>query len=219
MKKITLIEATIDFLASDAAGDSKGTYHPEIVKVHLNNAFNNIIYNTWLNGKQFSDFSQLDAWSKTYVVTVVDQIGAKAHGLLPFAPVQLPNGMGIRQVSDYADADNVLAPIEVTANVVFIELDVNTMDSTPTYRLEQNNLSTGAGEKSHLLRFEKLPLDDPIISVDVMMIVPLEQMDDYDDIAMPQGAEDDLMRQVLELISQKPKSDTANDMVNQNPIQ
>jgi hypothetical protein len=99
MKKITLIETIIDFMASDSAGDLKGIYHPEIVKVHLNNVFNQLIYNTWLNGKKFSDFSQLDAWSRTYLGMVVSQ----SYVQLPFAPIQLPDMAGIRQVSDHAN--------------------------------------------------------------------------------------------------------------------
>ena len=45
MKKQNLIEAISDFLASDNAGDMKGKYHPEIIKVHLHNAFNQSVYN------------------------------------------------------------------------------------------------------------------------------------------------------------------------------
>ena len=210
MKKIHIIEAVQSFLASDNAGDSKGMFHPEEIKTHLNSVYNQAVYNTWLNGRKFSDFSQLDAWSKTYECVIVTQ----THILLPFAPIQLPDGMGIRQVCDHDDNTNVFAPIEATANVVFAELEVNTMDDTPTFRLEQNNLSTGAGEESHLLRLEKLPIaPDLITSVDVMMIVPFDVVDDYDDVAIPSGSEDGLIRQVIDLMSKKPIPDTLNDQV------
>jgi len=215
MKKINLIESIVSFLASDAAGDSKGVYHPEEIKVHLNNVFNKAVYDSWLNGKRYSDFSQLDAWSKTYEVAIVSQIGTKAHGLLPFAPIQLPNAMGIRQVADNADVSNVFAPMESTADVVFAELEVSTMDDTPVYSMEQNNLSTGAGEASHKLKFDKLPIapDTLITSVDVLMIVPLEMLDDYDDCVMPSGMEDNIIQQVIALMSKKQESDTSNDGV------
>ena len=210
MKKIQIIDTIIDFLASDAAGDSKGVYHPEIVKQHLNNVFNQAVYNTWLNGKKFSDFSQLDAWSRTYECNII----AQTHAFLPFPPVQLPDGMGIRQVCDHDDPTVVFAYLEATANVVFSALDVNTMDDTPTFRLEQNNLFTGAGEPSHLLRLEKLPVaPDQIDSVDVMMIVPIETLDDYDDVVMPSGMEDNIIRQVIDLMSKKPAPDVSNDQV------
>lgn len=215
MKKIHLVESIQSFLASDNAGDSKGQYHPEEIKVHLSTAFNQAVYNTWLNGKKFSDFSQLDAWSKTYECVVVSQVGTKAHALLPFAPVQLPDGFGIRQVCNHNAVGTVFAPIEATANVVFAELEVQTMDSTPTYNLEQNNLSTGAGELSHMLRLDKLPVAPAtlITALNVMLIVPIETLDDYDDIACPSGSEDSLIQQVIALMSKKPTPDTSNDMV------
>lgn len=223
MKKIHIIEAIQSFLASDNAGDSKGIYHPEEIKVHLNNVFNQAVYNTWLNGKKFSDFSQLDAWSKTYTVDVLNQCGARAYCLLPFAPVQLPDGMGIRQIRNHylclygaaIGAQWVFAPIEATANVVFDELEVSTMDDTPTFRLEQSNVNVGAGEPSHMLWLEKLPVapDDLITSVDILLITSPENLDDYDDIAMPSGAEDSLVKQVIDLMSKKPLPDTANDQV------
>jgi len=213
MKKIHLIESIQSFLASDNAGDSKTVFHPEEIAVHLNNVFNQSVYNAWLNGKKYSEFSQLDAWSKVYAVDVADQVGAKAHALLPFSPVQLPDGMGLRQVSNHADPTTVLVPIEATASVVFGALDVSTIDSVPTYSLEQNSHSTGAGEASHMLRLEKLPTVVTIDSLDVLMIVPLNQLDDYDDVAMPSGMEENMISQVIEIMSKKPMPDTTNDEV------
>lgn len=212
MKKIHLIETIQSWLASDAAGDSKGMFHPEEIKIHLNDVFNQAVYAAWMNGKKFSDFSQLDAWSRTYEASVV-QVSTTGHAFLPFAPMQLPDGMGIRQVSDHNDNSNVFAPMEATASVVFAELEVNTMDDTPTYWMEQNNLSAGAGEESHLLRLAKLPTVVPITILDVMMIVPLSEMDDFDDIVIPAGAEDTLIRQVIDLMSKKPVPDVNNDQV------
>lgn len=229
MTKQNLIDAIIDFLASDAAGDSKGTYHPEIVKVHLSTVYNQAVYNTWLNGKKYSDFSQLDAWSKTYVIDVLNQCAKKAYCLLPFAPVQLPNGMGIRQIRSHysctyyggAIGDEwIFAPIEATANAIFDELEVSTMDDYPTYRLEQSNVNVGAGEKSHMLWLENLPVaPNAITQVDIMMIVPIETLDDYDEVALPSGADDSLVRQVIDLMSKKPMSDTLNDNVSKPAVQ
>ena len=216
MKKIQIVEAVIDFFDSDQAGEQKAQYHPEIVKVHLNNLFNQIVYATWLNAKQYSDYSQLDAWSKTYKCGVTGQSGTVAYALLPFAPMQLPNGGGIRQISDFDDNANVFAPIEATANVVFAELEVDAVDTTPTYRIEQNDLSTGAGQSSHILRLERLPVAPAtlITNVDALLVVPMDNMDDYDDIVIPGMQDDTIVRQVIDLMSKKPAEDVANDMVN-----
>jgi hypothetical protein len=229
MKKIQIVDAIIDFLASDSAGDSKGTYHPEIVKVHLSTVFNQAVYNTWLTGKKYGDFSQLDAWSRTYEVLLLNQCGARAHCFLPFAPVQLPNGMGIRQIRSHWECppygasigdEWIFAPIEATANAIFDELEVATMDDYPTWRLEQNNLNTGAGEKSHMLWLENLPVaPDEITSVDIMMITGPENLDDYDDIVLPASQEDAIIRQIIDLMTKKNPTDTLNDQNYKPPIQ
>lgn len=215
MKKINLVENIQSWLSSDNAGDMKGMYHPEELKIWMATAFGKIIYNAWKNGKKYNEFSQIDAWSKVYACVVAGQVGTKAYALLPFAPVQLPDGMGIRQISDTADPANVFAPMEATAGVVFAELEVNTMDSTPTYSMEQNYLSTGAGEASHLLRFDKLPVapDTLITSVDALLVQNIEQLDDYDDVALPENGEDDLVKMVIEVMRGKSVPDTSNDMV------
>jgi hypothetical protein len=111
----------------------------------------------------------------------------------------------------------MFAPIESDAGVIFAELEVDDMDSTPTYVLEQvpDSIRTGEGGLSHRLLLDKLPVapNTLITSLDVMMIVPMEVMGDYDEIALPTGAEDTIIRQVIDLISRKPVPDTANDMV------
>jgi hypothetical protein len=212
MKVIELVDLIQDFFANDIIGDQKGQYHPAVIIGHLRNIYNQSIYEAWEKGKRESDFSQLDAWSRTYPVSVLSQSGKSAYCFLPFTPAQIPDGMGIRSVMDHNDNTNVFAPIEAGANVVFAELEVDTMDDTPTYRLEQSNLFTGDGEPSHILKLERLPVaPHAISSIDILMIVPLSEMGDYDDVALPMGAEEDLVKRVIEAMTQKPKSDTLND--------
>ena len=214
MKKIQIVEAVIDYFESDQAGERKMKLHPEMVKVHLNNLFNKVVYNTWLNAKQFSDYSQLDAWSRVYELNVINQVGQRAVANLPFPPMQLPNNAGVRQVSSNEDPGNVFAPIENTANVVFNELEVSTLDSTPTYSLQQR-VTTGAGDISHYLVLEKMPLPGPsqIVVVDALLIVPMEQMDDYDDVVIPGMEEETIVTQLIDVMQNKRNPDTANDNV------
>jgi hypothetical protein len=212
MKVIEIVDLVQDFFANDIVGDQKAVYHPGVIIGHLRNVFRQIIYETWERGKRESDFSQLDAWSRTYTIDVLNQSGTSAYAFLPFTPVQLPDDNGIRQVCNNADNTNVFAPIESGANVVFAELEVDTMDDTPTYRLEQSNLFTGDGEPSHILKFDKLPVaPDEITSVDVLMIVPMEQMGDYDEVAMPSGMEDNIVQRVIDIMMHKPKPDPTID--------
>lgn len=214
MKKQNLIDAVVDWFQSDQAGEQKKLLHPEIVKVHISNFFNEIIYNVYINGKKFSDFSQLDAWSRYYECTVQGLVGTNAYAFLPFAPIQLPDNAGIREVRDHDDPTNVFAPVEATSNPIFAELEVNDFDDTPTYHTEQNNLFAGAGESSHMLRLGTMPTGvDAVTSIDVLMVTGPEQIDDYDDMVMPAGMEETIVKQVIDFMLNKPKSDEANDMV------
>lgn len=217
MKKINIIDAIQYFFASDAAGDQRGIVHPEIIKVHLNSVFNKALNEAYMAGRQFSDYSQLDAWSKVVVGTVTGQtaFGTTGTVLLPFIPAQLPDNMGIRQVCDHANNATVFAPVENTSDVVFAELEVNTMDSTPTFKVQRNNLNVGAGEAGAMLKLAKLPVAVKITSVDVMMIVPLDQLDDLDEIAMPLSMEDDITRQVIDLMAKRiPVPNLPSNVVN-----
>ncbi len=213
MKVIELVDLVQDYFANDIIGDQKAVYSPNVIIGHLRNVFNQIIYETWEKGKRESDFSQLDGWTRTYTIDVQSQTGTKAYCFLPFTPVQLPDGMGIRSVMNSADNTNVFAPIESGANVVFAELEVDIMDTTPTYRLEQSNMNTGDGEPSHILKLERLPIIPAITQVDVVLIVNMEQLGDYDDVALPSGMEDTIVQRVIDVMSHKPpQADTLNDM-------
>ena len=213
MKVIEFVDLVQDYFANDIIGDQKAVYSPNVIIGHLRNVFNQIIYETWEKGKRESDFSQLDAWTRTYTVPLQSQTPTKAYCFLPFTPVQLPDGMGIRSVMDNADNTNVFAPIESGANAIFAELEVDMMDTTPTYRLEQSNLAIGDGEPSHILKLERLPIIPAITQVDVVLIVNMEQLGDYDDVALPSGMEDTIVQRVIDVMSHKPpQADTLNDM-------
>ena len=220
MKKINLVEVVSDFLASEMPDDMISQYHPAIIKKYLELAFNQVVYQVWLNCKKFSDYSQLDAWTYTYELEIWDVVIAgglvSGHIKLPYPPMQLPNNMGIREVAVKGDDNIVFAYLDNTAVAIFNELEVSSIDSTPTFRLEMNN--TLVLPESHILRLAKIPLSiynlyshfDPF-TLNVKMVVPLDQIGDFDDIAMPAGSEDILVKQTIEFIRNKPPQDTVPD--------
>jgi len=179
----------------------------------------------WLNCKKFSDYSQLDAWTKTYQLVLYNGslVGTVVSGnlRLPFPPVQLPNNMGIRQVASYEDENIVFAYLDNNAVAIFNELEVSSVDSTPTFRLEQND--SGGGSESHILKVAKIPQDiynHPLPTyINVKMIVPLDQIGDYEDIAMPAGQEDILVKQTIEFLRNKPAPDLVPDQIPNRPNQ
>ena len=203
MRKITLIDLAQDFLAGgDAPDDVKGRYHPEVISNYLALAYNAVVMATYLEGKQHSDYSVLDAWALNHTLPIASNIVE-----LPYPPVQLPNGMGILQVACGNDLTNVFAYRETNANAVFNALDVGQVSTKPTFYLEQN--ATGVGTKSHVLQLALIP--DGVSEVKVKMIVPFDQVDDYATISIPAGKEQLLIDSVITLMRQKLAEDTIND--------
>ena len=202
MRKITLIDLVRDYLSGgDAPDDVQGRYHPEVISNLLALAYNQVVMATYMEGKQYSDYSVLDAWALNHTITIVNNAA-----LLPYPPVQLPNGMGILQVAAGSDLNNTFAYRETNSNSVFNALDVGSVSTKPTFYLEIN---TGSEVNSHVLQLALVP--DGCTSVKVKMIVPLDQVDDYATISIPAGKEGMLMEGVVELLRQKPKEDIVND--------
>lgn len=205
MRKIELIELILDFLnGGDGPGDLKGRFHDAVIKAHVELAFKNVVFQTYMEGKMHSDYSVLDAWSRSYTLNIA---GDDDIVYLPFPPIQLPNNMGILQVTPTGDLENAFAYRETNANAVFAALEVGSISETPTFYLEQNN--TGTNNATHLLRVDNIPND--CTQVDVKMIVPLEVVDDFDTIVIPAGKENLIRDEVINLLMNKPPEDTTHD--------
>lgn len=202
MRKITLIDLVRDHLAGgDAPDDVKGRYHPEVISNLLALAYNAVVMQTYLEGKQHSDYSVLDAWALNHTINITNN-----EVPLPYPPVQLPNGMGILQVACGNDLTNVFAYRETNSNAVFNALDVGSVSTKPNFYLEVN---AGSGNNSHVLQVALVP--DGVSSVKVKMIVPFDQVDDWATISIPAGKEELLIQSVITLLREKPAEDTVND--------
>jgi hypothetical protein len=210
MKKIHLIELVSDFLTGgDSTGDMQGRFHEQIIKKHLEAAFNNLVFQTYMEGKTHSDYSVLDAWARKYTIDIddLDEEEATGNAKLPYPPMQLPNNMGILQVNEAGDLTNTFAYRETNSNSVFAALEVGLISEKPIFYLEQN--TTGDGTATHLLQLENLP--DEITQVDIKLIVPLEEIDDFDEVMIPAGKEELLIRDTIELLMSKPPEDNISD--------
>ena len=223
MRKIEIIELVKDYLAGgDAPDDVKGRYHDEIIANHLSTAYKRVVFDTWLEAKQFSDYSIMDVWAKEYDLTP-DYFGSDQTIVkLPFPPIQLPNAKGILQVVPIIpwsgglewdpDDANAFAYRETTSNAVFIALEVNAVSTRPNFYLEQYQV--GANQVEYQLHLQNIPdtlLPGGSNRVRVKMIVPFEVLDLYDEVALPAGKEDLMIRGVIELLQGKPPEDRIND--------
>ncbi|MDA3807392.1 MAG: hypothetical protein PF440_05680 [Thiomicrorhabdus sp.] len=202
MRKIELIELVEDFLAGgDAPAEIKGRYHPEIIANHIALAYNKVVFQTWLEAKRFSDYSILGSWAKNYLLAITSNTVA-----LPYPPVQLPNNMGILQVAAGTDLNNTFAYRETNANSVFNELEVGSVSTKPTFYLDVNN---GAGINSHVLKLALVP--DGVPTVTVKLIVPFDEIDDFETVSLPAGKEDVIIGYVIELMMKKLPEDKVHD--------
>ena len=221
MRKIEIIELVKDYLAGgDATDDVKGRYHDEIIANHLSTAYKRVVFDTWLEAKQFSDYSIMDVWAKEYDLVQelygLNQVVVK----LPYPPIQLPNAKGILQVvpiipsgDEWApDVANAFAYRETASNAVFIALEVTAVSTRPNFYLEQvDQTDDQVAYQIHLQNIPDTLLPGGTSNVRVKMIVPFESLDDYDTVALPAGKEDLMVRSVIELLSSKPPEDVIND--------
>jgi hypothetical protein len=210
MRKIELIDLISDYLnGGDGPDDIKGRFHDQIIKKHIEAAFNNVVFQTFMEGKRYQDYSTLDAWAKNYPLVINSIANGNGNVRLPYPPMQLPDNMGILQVtpSTPADLTNAFAYRETNANAVFAALDSFLVSTKPTFYLEQN--ATGVGIETHVLQLEKIP--DAVTHVNVKLIVNLEFVDDFDQVPIPAGKESLIIQGVIELIRGKPPEDLVND--------
>ena len=229
MRKIEIIELVKDYLAGgDAPDDVKGRYHDEIIANHLSTAYKRLVFDTWLEAKQFSDYSIMDVWAKEYALLTeqygVDQTIVK----LPYPPIQLPNAKGIIQVApvlvgvdpDFRyepDYTNAFAYRETASNAVFVALEVSAVSTRPNFYLEQvDQPATAIDQVAYQLQLQNIPDAGPAPpgtsrGISVKMIVPFESLDLYDTVALPAGKEDLMIRGVIELMQGKPPEDVIND--------
>lgn len=202
MRKIELIELVKDYLAGgDAPDDVKGRYHDEIIANFIALAYGQVVFDTFLEGKAHSDYSVLDAWAKNHTINIVSSTVP-----LPYPPVQLPNGMGIRQVAVSDDLSVTFAYWDTNAKSVFSALEVGSVSTKPWFYLEQN---AGTGTNSHLLQVGNVP--DGCSTVKVKMIVPFKYIDDFETVSIPGGKENTLIGYVIDIMRQKPPEDVIND--------
>jgi len=209
MKKVELQELIQDFLTGgDAPDDVKGQYHDEVILKHMENAFNAIVQMTWRESKMNSDYSVLDSWARNYEVTISDLSGNAGNVILPYPPMQLPDNMGILQVTPTDDLANPFAYLETNSQGVFAALEVSTVMLGPEFYLEQNPSSVDNVD-THRLVVSKVP--DGVTEVKVKLIVPLSKVDLYDEVPIPAGKEVLIVQGVISLLRGKPIGDTVND--------
>lgn len=205
MRKIELIDLVLDNLAGgDAPDDVRGRYHREIISNLLDTAFSKLVNQTFFDAKNYSDYSVLDSWAKNYSLVITNEAVR-----LPYPPIQLPGNLGIRQVTPDGDLTNAFAYRDTNANAVFAALEVGSVSTKPTFYIEMETATMSGQQTPQVLKLGQIP--DGCTQVNVKMIVPFKELDDYDKVALPAGAEETLLAFAIEGLRTKAPEDTIND--------
>lgn len=211
MRKIELIEMVLDNLSGgDAVADVRGRYHPQMISKFIEAAYNDLIYQvatSALNPKEKQvDFFQLDAFAKIHrdIVVSDDADRSLKYSVLPFAPVKLPEELGIRMICPEDDPTNPFAHVDNNSQAVFAALDVGAVDDVPTWSLEKM-----AGNEYRVY----YPDDVVTTEVTMLLILPFSQYDDYDEVPMPAGKDLSIVDTVVERLREKPQEDIISDNI------
>lgn len=207
MRKQELVELVTDWLSGgDAPADVRGHHHPEIIKKHVEGAYSDLVLQIYLEAKRYSDYSILDMFSKRYTLTVTIEEGTNyGYADLPFPIMQLPQNASIREVTYTNDRTSAFVPVEITANTIFSELEVNDIDDTEYYWVEKDPTK----KNTYKIYFDNL--NDGTTELYIKLVVPLYEFDDFDDVAFPMGKEGMIFDLVVQKLRGKPAEDILND--------
>lgn len=205
MKKqelIELVEARLS--AGDATADVKARFHGNILALHIAAIYNRLIFDTYVEGKTHQDFSQLDAFAKNFrAIDILDDAdrGLK-YSVLPFPPVRLPENLGIRMIIPEDDPTNPFAHVDNNSQAVLSTLDVGVVDTVPEFWIEKHD------DNKYRVYYRNTAA---ITTVAILMLLPLTQYGDYDDVPMPSGRDLDVVDMIVERLGSMGPQDTNND--------
>ena len=198
--KEQLIELVkLKLAGGDAPASVRGRYSPQEIEKYLDMVFDDMIYQTWLSGYKFNDFSQVDNYVKTFVLTVqYDSDREQKYVTLSVQPVPLPNNYAIRQVSPPKDQGAAFAFVDNTSQKVFTNLEVGRIGDTPTCYVE--------GQRIYF--DDKFPVG--LEKVMVKEIVPFSSLKDTDSVTIPGGNNAMIFEKVFEMMQKPPKVNQDN---------
>lgn len=210
MRKIELVNLVLDYLAGgDAPDDVRGKYHPEIITKRVEAAYNDLIYEIAIAAKRFSDYSQFDIFTQAHILAVTLDGGDNTIGEadLPFPIIQLPDNMGIREITYTDDEASAFAYLENNASTVFKELDVMIVDSRPYFFIEKDDTA------NNLYKLYMRKLAGSPSEIKAKLVMPLTEFDDYDRVPLPAGKDLRIVELVIQGLRTKPQEDVINDQL------
>lgn len=207
MRKQELVDMIESRLSGgDTIPDVKGRYHGAIIIKHIEAAYNKLIRDTFDEAEKKQDFSQLDTYAKNFrdIDVSDDADRSLKYSKLPFPPVRLPQNVGIRMVYPQDDPTNPFAHVDSNSQAVFSVLDVGSVDNVPSFWIEKY-----AGNE-YRIYYDQV---GAITKVAMLLLLPLSQYDDFDEIPMPAGQDLAVVDLIVERMSGMAQEDQINDNI------
>lgn len=202
----------------DPTADMMGRFHPLIVEKEVDVAYESLLQSLFSQNIKGGNYSALDAYTRTFpskqypdpVYVLKDEIRNEYYAELP-KPVIVLNSVnegsgnyGIRLVSLVQGQASAFIPIDNNALTVFSGLEVNRINTIPTYYVEGNKV---------FFNFTDLNAPKEVL----MKIVPtFSFLDDDDFVTMPEFMTKAGMLSVSDMVYERMISEPPEKMTNDN---
>lgn len=155
--------------------------HPEMISMAIGRAFNQLLYSTFRK-----DLSNLDLYTRSYNSEIlIDEARDVYYAEIPQQIVQLPEpGDGIRDITPSKEKGIYFVPLAASAMRMF-----SVCDEPSAY--------VGWCIRNQRVEFES----GRTMPVTMHLIIPFELYDDEENVYLPVGADDELIRLTASFLS------------------
>lgn len=183
--------------SANANPDLTEKYHEARIELFINMAFNDIIYQVFVN-----NLDEKDLYVRTYTVDVNVDENCKQYSIdLPVNILQLPNNSGIHKISPVGENWS-FNPITQLSEDVFSELEVNKVCKTPSYYFNTKKVffQYYDWKNQHI---KQVRLD---------VVLPFEEYADDDQVVIPAGKEAIVFDNVFQMMANQLTADHTNNL-------
>lgn len=210
MTKEELIDLVkLNVTGGDAPAELKSRYSPQEIEKYLEMAFDDMVYQTYLDGYKTGDFSQVDNYMLSYIFDVQynDDRDQYFVELIP-QPIPLPDNFSIRQISLPKDQTLPFAPVDNVSASVWAELEADYVSPVIGYSVE-----------AYLVYFDnKFPRYMAKSKIMVKQIVPFSALEDNNSVFVTGGNNMMLVQKVIQMLLGKPQPDAQGSNMNTKQI-
>lgn len=203
MTKRAWVELIISNISGGATpADLDSRYHPLVIGKLFGVAYANIISDIAKQASKAKDWSQFDAYLKSYknVAVLHDEDRDEYYSLLPASIIELRENRGIRLISPMQDQRNKFDYIDSDSESMWGELEAgNIPEGTQYYR---------EGGKIYYRNFFQAYITPGLL---FKLLVPLSEFDDEEEIGVPSERSIEIFNIIRDMLQKRQPEESAND--------